>query len=182
MKTFSYYDRVAYFRDFMDISFRRIKEEGIENCDVFVAVTENDELNILTSLLAKHHGARRVITLVNKPSYMTMVNALGIDRCVSARVAAANAIIRYVRRGEILSMARVEGNDSEVFEFQLGEGVPILGRPLRELEFPRGAIIGAIFRRGEEEIAAGASVLQAGDRVVVFALPEAVPALEGLFA
>ncbi|MBN2489520.1 MAG: Trk system potassium transporter TrkA, partial [Planctomycetes bacterium] len=146
-----------------------LKEEGIESCDVFVAVTDNDELNILTALLAKHHGARRAITLANKPSYAAMVSALGIDHCVSARVAAANAIIRYVRRGEILSMARVVGNDSEVIEFQLGDGPAILGRPLRTLEFPRGAIIGAIFRRGEEEIAAGDSVLQAGDRVVVFA-------------
>jgi trk/ktr system potassium uptake protein len=159
-----------------------LKEEGIEHCDVFVAVTENDEINILTSLLAKHHGARRAITLVNKSSYVTMVTSLGIDRCVSSRMAAANAIVRYVRRGDILSMAKVEGNDSEVYEFQVGENLSILDRPLRTLDFPRGAIIGAIFRGGEAEVAGGESTLEAQDRVVVFALPEAVPSLEKLFS
>jgi len=159
-----------------------LKEEGIENCDVYVAVTENDELNILTSLLAKDLGASRVITLVNKPSYIAMVTSLGIDRCVSSRVAAANAIISYVRRGDILTMAKVEGNDSEVIEFKLKDSLGILGKPLRTLQFPEGAIVGAIFRHGEAEIAGGDSVLLARDRVVVFALPHAVPAVERLFS
>ncbi len=159
-----------------------LKAEGIENCDVFLGVTENDELNILTSLLAKHHGARRVITLVNKPSYTPMVTSLGIDRCISARVAAAIAILRFVRRGDILSMAKVEGNDSEVLEFKANEGLPILGKPLRSLDFPRSAIIGSIIRNGDPEIAAGDSVLHSQDRVVVFALPEAIPTVEKLFS
>jgi trk system potassium uptake protein TrkA len=158
-----------------------LKEEGIENCDVFVAVTENDELNILTSLLAKDLGATRVITLVNKPSYIAMVTSLGIDRCVSSRVAAANAIISYLRRGEILTMAKVAENDSEVIEFKLKPNLGILGKPLKTLQFPDGAIIGAVFRHGEAEIAGGDTVLSARDRVVVFALPHAIPAVERLF-
>jgi len=79
-------------------------------------------------------------------------------------------------------MAKVEGNDSEVLEFKLGENLPILGQPLRSLVFPRGAIIGSIIRNEEPEIAAGDSVLKSQDRVVVFALPEAIPAVGDLFS
>ena len=111
-----------------------------------------------------------------------MVTSLGIDRCFSAREAAASAILRFVRRGDVLSMAKVEGNDSEVLEFKARENLPILGKPLRSMDFPRGAIIGSIIRNGEPEIAAGDSVLHSQDRVVVFALPEAIPMVEKLFS
>ncbi len=159
-----------------------LNEEGIDRCDVFIAVGENDELNVLTSLLAKHRGAKRAITLVNNAAYIDMVSSLGIDRVISSRVAAANHILRFVRRGDVLSMAKVEGNDSEVIEFLVPGTASAVGKPLRDVDFPRGAIVGGVIRGGTPIIARGDTVLHEGDRVVVFALPEAVRAVEKLLA
>jgi len=156
-------------------------DEGVEEADVFIAVTDNDETNILCSLLARQHGARRTLALVNKPELLRLAPTLGIDACVSPRISAAGAILKYVRRGEIISLATIEGSNSEVLEIQIGEESRILDTPLKELSFPHGAIMGAIVRGDAYEIPTGDSLLEAGDRVVVFALPEALAKVERFF-
>ncbi|PLX83830.1 MAG: Trk system potassium transporter TrkA [Desulfuromonas sp.] len=160
---------------------RTLVDEGVENADVFIAVTDNDETNILCSLLARQHGARRTLTLVNKPELLNLAPTLGIDACVSARLAAAGAILKYVRRGEVISLAAIEGSNAEVMEIQIKKGSAILGTPLKELNFPAGAIIGAIVHGQNYEIPTGESTLKKGDRVVVFALPEALAPVERFF-
>ena len=77
-------------------------DEGVEEADVFIAVTDNDETNILCALLGRQHGATRTFALVNKPELLNLAPTLGIDACVSPRLAAAGAILKYVRRGEVL--------------------------------------------------------------------------------
>ncbi|WP_305042972.1 Trk system potassium transporter TrkA [Geoalkalibacter sp.] len=160
---------------------RTLSDEGIEGADVFMAVTGNDEDNILCSLLAKKHGAKRALALINKPEYLNLAPSLGIDACVSPRLAAGAVILKHVRRGKVLSLATVEGSNAEVLELQIGEDSPILGQPLKSLHFPRGAIIGAIVRDREYLIPTGDTVLRALDRVVVFTLPEALAKVESFF-
>ena len=121
--------------------------EGLDSSDVFIAVTDDDESNILCSLLAKRHGAKRAIALVNQPKYVSLAPTLGLDVCISARLATAAEILKYVRRAEVVSMAVIERSDSEVIEFLPSADNPALGQPLKQLNMPEGAIIGAVLRR-----------------------------------
>lgn len=163
------------------IDIHTLLDEGVAEADLFIAATDNDQTNILCSLLCKHHGTHRTLCLVNMPELLRLAPSLGIDACVSPRLAAAAAILKYVRRGQILSLATIEGSNSEALEIQVKQGSPLLDRPLRELAFPSGAIIGAIVHQNSYEIADGESQLRAGDRVLVFALPEALGPVERFF-
>jgi len=146
--------------------------EGLEKVDVFIAVTPEDESNILCSLLAKRHGAKRAISLVNQPKYVSLAPTLGVDVCISPRLATASAIIKYVRQAEVVSVAVIEQSDSEVTEFSMRAESRILHRPLRELAMPAGSIVGAIVRGNETIVPDGDDHFEAGDHVIVFSLPE----------
>ena len=160
---------------------RTLIDEGVENADVFIAVTDNDETNILCSLLCKKHGARRALALVNNPELVNLAPTLGLDASVSPRLAAAGAILKYVRRGGVISLATVEGSNSEVLEIEVKQGSGIENKALQDLHFPAGAIIGAIVRGTTYEIPSGESRLKEGDRVVIFALPGALAKVERFF-
>ncbi len=159
-----------------------LKEEGLEGADVFIAVTDKDETNILACLLARQHGVHRTLALVNQPGLLGLASELGIDACISPRLAAASTILRFVRRGEIISLAAIEGSNSEVLEIEVKPDTGIIDTPLKDLHFPRGAIIGAIVRGEDYEIPTGDSSLSAGDRVVIFTLPGSLSKVERFFA
>lgn len=159
-----------------------LKDEGLEGADVFIAVTEKDETNILTCLLARQQGVRRTLALVSQPELLGLASDLGIDACISPRLAAASTILRFVRRGEVISLATIEGSNSEVLEIEVKPETGIVDTPLKDLHFPRGAIIGAIVRGEDYEIPTGESTLASGDRVVIFALPGALAKVERFFA
>ena len=158
-----------------------LKQEGIDTADVYVAVTDDDRANILCALLAKHHGARRVIALVNQPELLKLAHSLGVDACISPRLATASAILKHVRRGDVLSMAVVEQANAEVIELVLPGDCGNIGRSLADLDVPAGVNIGAIVRDEQVIIPGGDDRLAAGDHIIVFALPEAVPAVERFF-
>ncbi len=160
---------------------RTLVDEGIDHADVFIAVTGNDESNILSALLAKKHGVRRTLALINTPELLNLAPSLGIDASISPRLAAGAVILKYVRRGNVISLATIEGSNAEALEIRIKEGSTIVNTPLVDIHFPRGAIIGAIVRGSEYIIPTGETSLQPGDRVVVFALPEAVTKVEGFF-
>lgn len=160
---------------------RTLLDEGVGRADVFIAVTENDETNILCSLLCRHHGTSRTLALVSRPELLDLAPSLGIDACVSPRLAAAGAILKYVRRGDVLSLAAVEGSNSEVLEILIKEGSPIVNTPLKDLNVPRGALIGAIVRGNKYQIPDGDTSLKVGDRVLVFSLPTALAKVERFF-
>ncbi len=160
---------------------RTLLDEGVADADVFIAVTDDDRTNILCSLLCRHHGTHRTMSLVNLPELLELAPSLGIDACVSPRLSAAGAILKYVRRGQVLSLATIEGSNSEALEILVKKGSSLVDKPLRDLNFPAGAIIGAIVHKNSYEIADGDSRLREGDRVLVFALPEALGKVERFF-
>ena len=164
------------------LDIQTLVDEGLTDADVFIAVTGNDQTNILTCLLARQHKVRRTLALVSQPELIGLASDLGIDACISPRLAAAGAILKFVRRGDIISLTAVEGSNSEVLELEIGKDSGLLGMPLKTLHFPRGAIIGAIVRGSNYEIPTGESMLEEGDRVVVFTLPEALQKVERFFA
>jgi trk system potassium uptake protein TrkA len=159
-----------------------LEMEGVEGVDGFVAYTGQDEVNLLTGLLAKSSGARKVITLIHRFEYMRLVTRVGIDAAVSARQSTVNAILRYVRRGRVRSVATLKDIDAEALELDVGVDAPIAGRSLADVHFPDGAVVGALLRAGAVILPRGRDVVQVGDRAIVFALPEAIPEIERLFS
>ncbi len=155
--------------------------EGLEATDVVVAVSDNEETNILAALLAKKNGVSRAVTVVNRPAYVSLAPALGIDACLSPRLSMASAILKYVRRGGILSLATVEENHAEVLEIIIPDSPNVAGKKLKDANVPKGAVIGAIVSDDKVELPTGDTVFCAGDRAVVFTVAEALPAVEAFF-
>jgi trk system potassium uptake protein TrkA len=156
--------------------------EGVSGVDGFVAATGNDETNLLSSLLAKSAGAANVISLIHKFEYVQLVPRVGIDASVSPRISAVNAILRYVRRGRVVTIASLMGIDAEAIEFAVGEHSRIANHALKDVHFPKQGVVGTILRGEEIILPRGQDVLLPGDDVIVFAMPEAIPEVEKLFA
>ncbi|MFW6331279.1 MAG: TrkA C-terminal domain-containing protein, partial [Gemmatimonadota bacterium] len=148
----------------------------------FVAYTPRDETNMLASLLAKTQGARKVISLIHRFDYVPLVSRVGIDAAVSPRLSTVNAILRYVRRGKVASVATLQGTDAEAIEFDVTAGSRVAGRRLQDVRFPRGSVVGAILRESQVITPRGGDEIRPGDRVVLFALPDAISEIERLFA
>jgi trk system potassium uptake protein TrkA len=159
-----------------------LEMEGVAGIDGFVACTGHDETNMLASLLAKSVGARKVVSLVHKFDYLPIVPKVGIDAAVSPRMSTVNAILRYVRRGRVMTVAALKGIDAEAIEFNVGNDSPIVGHPLRDIHFPKGAVVGTILRGEQILMPRGDDLIQPGDEVIVFALPGAIADVERLFA
>jgi len=157
-------------------------DEGIGDMDGFVAVGFDEEVNILSCLLARRHGASRTVCLVDRADYVELLPQLGIDAAVSPRRATATSIARFVKRGAIVSAEQLGFSGAEILQYHLDEGHPALGAPLQELEFPPDAVIGAVIRPDGVETPGGHTVLKAGQDVLVFALPSSLPAIERFFA
>lgn len=159
-----------------------LKHEGIEDCDAYIAVTTDEQTNILCSLLAKSYGAKRAIALVDRHELVSLAPSLGVDACVSPRLATASAVLKYVRPSGVASLVTIETSNSEVLEMVVPSKSAILHKPLKEIDVPAGAIIGVIVRGDQIIIPSGDDHLEPADHVVVFALPQAIARFERLFS
>jgi trk system potassium uptake protein TrkA len=158
-----------------------LMEEGIEKADLIIAVTDSDAINILASLLAKHHGAKKCITKINRHDFIPLLGKLGIDVALSPREVAADMILRYVRRGFILSVTTILGSDAEVVELKVPNRPKFKDAPLKSLDFPKGAIVGAIARDSQVFIPSGETTLQPDDNLIVFFTKDAIQHVEAFF-
>jgi len=159
-----------------------LDEANIGAAEVVVAVTNDDEANILASLLAKRYGAQRAITLINKTTYSPLVGTLGIDAVVSPRAITASTILQHVRRGRIKSVHSLRDGFAEVIEAEALETSTLLNKPVRDIPLPSDVIIGAIVRGKEVLIARPSTVIKPHDRVVLLAGAKSVKKIERLFA
>lgn len=159
-----------------------LKEEGIADMDAVIVVTDDEGTNLISALLAKTHGARTVITLIKRPDLVPLVAALGIDAAISPRLITAGAILRHLRRGQVLSVFTSIHTEAETLEMAAMPRAKIVGRPLRKVKMPAGILIGAVAHDDDIIIPGGDTVIQANDRVIVFALPTVVSQAEKLFA
>jgi trk system potassium uptake protein TrkA len=156
-------------------------QERVDKTDAFVAVTSDDRANLLAAMYASQLGARMTIAGVSRGEFAPLADALGVDLTISPRVLAAEAILRFVRRGDVISVALLESG-AEMIELRVPERCRVAGRPLSEVGFPQGAIVGALLRDGEVVIPTGNDVLRPGDDAVVFTVEDAVDEVERLFA
>ena len=159
-----------------------LEEANVKAADMVVAVSNDDEVNILASLLAKRYGCRRAATLVNKTSYGPLIGNLGIDTVVSPRAITISTILQHVRRGRIRSVHSLAEGLGEVIEAEALETSGLVGVPIREADLPEGMLVGAIVRRDEVIIPRGDTVIRAKDRVIIYATTAAVKKVEKLFA
>ncbi len=159
-----------------------LAEENVQETDVVVALTRDEETNILVSLLAKKMGARKAIVKINKFSYFPLMPAIGLDQVVSPRLSAINSILQHVRRGKVLTAISIKGEQAEVLEAEALETSDIVGKPLRDIKMPKGAIVIGIMRRDMVLIPSGSSVIEPGDRIILFVHRDAIAKVEKILA
>ena len=159
-----------------------LEEAGVAETNTVVAVTNDDETNILASLLAKRYGCQRAITLINKGSYESLIPSLGIDVVVSPRNITVSTILQHVRRGRIHSVHTLREGFGELIEAEALATSPLVGKPLKEVKFPPGVLIGALVRDDKVISPRGSTVIEAKDRVVLFSSSEAIRKVEKMFS
>ena len=156
-------------------------EADIQDADLMVAVTNDDQVNILASVMAKRLGCKANLALINSPTYHDFAGTLGIDAHVNPRTVTISKVLQHVRRGRIRAVHSIQRGAAEVIEAEALETSPLVGPPLRELELPEGMRFGAIFRDGEPMKPSGSMRIKPKDRVVIFALEGAVRQVEQMF-
>ena len=159
-----------------------LEDEGIGDMDGFVAVGRDEEVNVLSCLLARRHGARRTVCLVNRADYVELLPQLGIDAAISPRRSTASTIARFVKRGAVVSAEQLGFTGAEILQYRLEKSFPAVGTPLKELGFPQDAVIGAVIKKRGVETPGGDTVLKPGDEVLVFALPSGLAEVEKFFS
>ena len=159
-----------------------LEEANAAATETVVAVTNDDETNILASLLAKRYGCQRAITLVNKGTYESLVNPLGIDVTVSPRNITVSTILQHIRRGRIHSVHTLREDFGELIEAEALETSELVGKPLKEINLPGGVMLGAIVRDGEMICPGGSTVVEPKDRVVLFASAKVIRKVEKMFS
>lgn len=159
-----------------------LEEANVRQAETFVALTNEDEVNIIASLLAKRVGAGRTVTLVNSNSYGPLVGQLGIDAVVNPRAITVSSVLQHIRRGRIRAAYSLRDGFGEVIEAEAMETSGLVGKPLKDARFPPGTIVGAIVRGKEVIMPRSHTVIQAKDRVVIFATAETVKKIEKLFS
>jgi trk system potassium uptake protein TrkA len=159
-----------------------LSEENIGEVDVVITLTDNEETNILSSLLARRLGAGKTITKISKFSYFPLMTAIGIEQVVSTRLSAINTILQHIRRGKVLSAISLKGEQAEVLEAVALETSDIVDRPLKKINIPKGALVAGIVRRDQIIIPTGESIIQPGDRIIIFAKRKAISGIEKILA
>lgn len=158
-----------------------LEEENIHDMDAFIAVTGNSETNIMSCLVAKSKSVKKTIALVENMDYFQLSHSIGIDTLINKKLLAANNIFRYIRKGEVVAMTKLNNMNAELLEFIVKPTSEVRDKKIKDLDFPRSAIIGGIIRNGEGLIALGDFLIRAGDRIVVCCLPRSISKVEKLF-
>jgi len=158
-----------------------LEEENIADMDAFISVTGNAETNIMSCLVAKSKGVKKTIALVENMDYYRLSHSIGIDTLINKKLLAANNIFRYVRRGEVVAMTKLNTMNAELLEFVVHSKSKVTRKRIKDLDFPRSAIIGGVIRDGVGLIPLGDFNVQVGDRVVVCCLPRSIKEVEKFF-
>ena len=156
-------------------------EEGIQDCDAFIALSQNDETNILSCVVAKKFGLARTIAEVENIEYIRIAEEMGVDCVINRKLSTAERIFRLTLSGKARFVRYMAGTNTEVLEYTVHKGAAITKAPIRDLDFPENAIIGGVIRGNEGIIAVGDTVIEEYDRVAIFAMPESIKEIDRFF-
>lgn len=163
-------------------NYNFLKASEIDKADVFVAVTGDDEINLLSTLMGKKLGAKHTVSEVVRPDYNIILKTIGIDRVVSPRVLTAARIMRLILKGQVVSLTILKEEKAEILEIILPKDAHVCGRELMNCGLPKGILVGAVSRGGKTFIPGGKDTLLPGDRIVVFSLHQRIKDIERLLA
>ena len=172
-------DTLIIHGDATDIEL--LKEEGLQNADAFIGVTDSSETNVLTCLHAKRLGVKRTIALVENTGFIDISQDIGIDTIINKKLITASYIARFIVKGDAVSSKWLSGTNAEVIELIVGKWSPATRKPIGELDMPQGATIGGVIRGRETILPSRELQLKQGDKVVLFTLPKAMAAMAKLF-
>ncbi len=158
-----------------------LDEESISDMDAFIGVRTNFETNIMACLIAKSKGVKKTIALVENMDYFELSQSIGIDTLVNKKLLAANSIFRYIRRGDVVAMTKLSNLNAELLEFEVKKSSIVCNKYIKDIDFPRSAIVGGVIRNGVGMIALGSFKIEEGDRVVVCCLLQSIKGVEKLF-
>ncbi len=158
-----------------------LASEGIVDMDCFIAVTGDDENNIISTLMARHLKVPRTIALINKTEYLPITPTIGMDAVVSKKLITVNTILRFIQKSAVENLVSIPGVNAEIIEVIAKAGSKITKKSLKNVQFPRAAIVGAVHRDNKTIIPTGNTQIKAKDRVVIFSLPSALAEVEKLF-
>ena len=153
----------------------------MNDAETVVALTDNDQVNVLSSVVAKREGARRAMTLINEPDYGPLSTSLGIDRFIDPRATTVSTVLQHVRRGRIKSVYSLMDGQAELVDAIALETSSLVGAPLADVDLPAGVVLGAIVREDEVILPEANTVVKAGDRVILMTLREHVRDVEQMF-
>jgi trk system potassium uptake protein len=161
---------------------RLLVEENIEVADAYLALTGDDEVNMIAAMMAKRLGAKKVAALVNRLDYLPVAQLIGVSATFSSRLTVVDRILQFVRKGHVLSVTSFHDEQAEAIELVASADSRFVGKKLKDIHLPKGTIVGAISRPlGEVIVPRGNAVIQPGDRVVFFCLERVLPTLESEF-
>ena len=156
--------------------------EGLSEMDAFVAVTDDEESNLVTCLLAKHLRVRKTVALLSNPAYIPISQSIGLDAAVNKKLAVSAEVIRFLRGKHVKSVANVHGLDAEILEIEAAPMSEITKDILMNIELPEGLLIAAVMKGDDLEIATGLTHITPGARAYIFVLPGTLERAEQLFA
>lgn len=159
-----------------------LEDENISKMDAFISVTGNSETNIMSSLVAKTKKVKKTIALVENMDYFQLSHNMGINTFVNKKLIAANDIFRFIRKGNLMAMTKLNNMNAELLEFQVNKNSKICNRKIVDIDFPRTSVVGGVIRDGKGEIALGDFVIKENDRLVICCLPKSIKRVEKLFS
>jgi trk system potassium uptake protein TrkA len=156
--------------------------EGIVDMDFFLALSDNDETNVVASLVANHLEVGTTITLIEKTDYLPVTKTIGLQRCINSSIATSDAIMRHMRHSSVQAFSSLKGIDIKVISFKVSPKNKYINHPLKDIEFPKNTIIGVIVHEDQLFVPTGDGTMVPGDEVVVFAQKGAISRVEKMFA
>ncbi len=161
---------------------RLFEEENLLHTDAFVALTSDENTNIVSCLLAKSLGMHEAVSRVDKAEYLSLLENIGIDHSVSLRYSAVNSILQYVRQESVLSCVSVGNEAAEIMEARVGKASPFIGCAVHSLGLPQGVLVLAIIRENDAYIPKGDTVIAQNDRILLLALRDVVSKVEEILS
>lgn len=157
------------------------EEENIAYTDAIITTTQSEELNILAGVYAKSKGVKRAVALIDKLNYTTLATNLGIDSCISAKLSSVDAILKFIRKGNIKNVYTIFEGQAEAIEFLVGSNKNIVGKKIMDLKLPSGCLIITVQRHRKTIIPTGSFVIEEGDSLITFVAHDEISRLEELF-